>query len=142
MNLLTPLQQKVLNAFFSVPDLKKQFYLTGGTELSAFFLKHRLSDDLDFFTHAVSIESVERLIEDAWIGAGLRITKERSSPSYRRYRINRELQVDVVRDVDFRVGSPELQQNFMVDNLKNIAVNKVLAIYGRLALKEHEAEHW
>ena len=137
MNLLTPLQQKVLNAFFSVPDLKKQFYLTGGTALSAFFLKHRLSDDLDFFTHAVSIESVERLIEDVWTGAGLHVTKERSSPSYRRYRINRELQVDVVKDVDFRVGSPELQQNFMVDNLKNIAVNKVLAIYGRLDAKDY-----
>ena len=120
-----------------MPDLKKDFYLTGGTALSAFFLKHRLSDDLDFFTHATSVEAVERLIEDAFANAGFDVKKERSSPSYRRYRINRELQVDVVKDVDFRIGSPELHKNFMVDNLKNIAVNKVLAIYGRLDAKDY-----
>ena len=28
------------------------FYLTGGTALSAFYLHHRLSEDLDFFTES------------------------------------------------------------------------------------------
>lgn len=137
MEVLTPLQQSVLTAFFSVSELKKQFYLTGGTALSAFYLQHRLSDDLDLFTHEVEIHAIERIVDDAFRAAGLRATKLAGSPSYRRYRIQDELQVDLVKDVDFRIGSPELREDFMVDNPKNIAVNKVAAIYGRLDPKDY-----
>lgn len=137
MEILTPLQQKVLTAFFSVAELKKQFYVTGGTALSAFYLQHRLSDDLDFFTHGMKIHTIERLIEDAFKCAGLRAVKLAGSPSFRRYLIADELQVDVVEDVDFRIGTPELRGDFMVDNPKNIAVNKVTAIYGRLDPKDY-----
>jgi hypothetical protein len=36
-----------------LPDeIQRNFYLTGGTALSAFYLGHRLSEDLDFFTDA------------------------------------------------------------------------------------------
>jgi predicted nucleotidyltransferase component of viral defense system len=43
--ILTPLQEAVLHALFSLTDA---FYLTGGTALSAYYLEHRLSIDLDF----------------------------------------------------------------------------------------------
>jgi predicted nucleotidyltransferase component of viral defense system len=33
-------------------EILKNFYLTGGTALSAFYLGHRLSEDMDFFTDA------------------------------------------------------------------------------------------
>lgn len=137
MTILTPLQEKVLNAFFSAPELKRQFYLTGGTALAAFYLGHRVSDDLDLFTHALEIHAIERVIEDAWKQAGLRVKRERASPTFRRYRIQEALQVDVVKDVDFRIGAPELREAFMVDHPKNIAVNKVTAIYGRLEPKDY-----
>ena len=55
VKILTELQKKMLEIFFSVPELKEHFYLTGGTALSAFYLQHRLSDDLDLFTHSVDI---------------------------------------------------------------------------------------
>src|SRR3989338_1192481 len=106
MKILTPLQHKVLEIFFDVPDLKRHFHLTGGTALAAFYLQHRLSIDLDFFTHSIAIHEVEKLIEDTFKSKGLALEKERSSPTYRRYRIDGELQVDVVRDADFRIGAP------------------------------------
>jgi predicted nucleotidyltransferase component of viral defense system len=137
MNILTPLQEKVLQVFFSVPELKKKFYLTGGTALAAFYLKHRLSEDLDLFTHSLPIDSVERIIEDAWKKAKLKVKRERASATFRRYLIQNELQVDVVQDIDFRIGAPELRGTFMVDHTKNIAVNKVTAIYGRLEPKDY-----
>ncbi|MDO8519817.1 MAG: nucleotidyl transferase AbiEii/AbiGii toxin family protein, partial [Deltaproteobacteria bacterium] len=115
----------------------QHFYLTGGTALAGFYLKHRFSDDLDFFTHSIEISQIDRLFEDTIRGAGFKLEKERSSPTYRRYRIDGELQIDIVRDIDFRVGAPELLQNFMVDTPKNIAVNKVTAIYGRLEPKDY-----
>lgn len=137
MEILTDLQKKVLAVFFSVRELKQHFYLTGGTALSAFYLKHRLSDDLDLFTHSADLEMAARSFEDAFQIANIPFAKERSSPTFRRYRIEDSLQVDLVRDVDFRAGSPQLIGDFMVDSPLNIAVNKVLAIYGRLDPKDY-----
>lgn len=137
VKVLTELQEKVLDIFFSKLFLKEHFYLTGGTALSAFYLEHRISDDLDFFTHSVDIEEAAILFEDALSEAGQEYVKERSSPTFRRYKVKNELQVDIVRDVDFRIGAPQLKGGFMVDCLRNIALNKVLAIYGRLDPKDY-----
>lgn len=49
MGLLNSDQQKWLSFFAQLPD-SKIFFLTGGTALSEFFLGHRYSYDLDFFT--------------------------------------------------------------------------------------------
>lgn len=137
MKILTELQQNILDLFFSVKEFKKHFYLTGGTALSAFYLKHRLSDDLDFFTHSLDLDSIDKEFEALLNKKKYPFMKERSSPTFRRYRINKELQVDLVRDIDFRVGVPELVEKFMIDNPKNIAVNKITAIYGRLDPKDY-----
>ena len=49
---LTPLKMEFLNAFFAeIQD----FFLTGGTALSVFYLQHRRSYDLDF----VSLRNVD-----------------------------------------------------------------------------------
>lgn len=47
--LLTPVQRSFLSAFAGLPD-QSNFYLTGGTALAEFYLGHRLSLDLGFFT--------------------------------------------------------------------------------------------
>lgn len=47
---LTPIQRVIFDNFSKTSSLKKKFYLTGGTALSAFYLNHRESEDLDFFT--------------------------------------------------------------------------------------------
>ncbi|MGB9700575.1 MAG: nucleotidyl transferase AbiEii/AbiGii toxin family protein [Thermodesulfobacteriota bacterium] len=47
--LLTAIQKKFLTIFSSLPDAQK-FYFGGGTALAEFYLGHRLSYDLDFFT--------------------------------------------------------------------------------------------
>lgn len=46
--ILTPAQVAFLKAF-AKSDLARTFRFTGGTALSAFYLAHRLSEDLDFF---------------------------------------------------------------------------------------------
>lgn len=48
--ILTEKQELLIN---HLPDeIQTNFYLTGGTALSAFYLGHRFSEDLDFFTDA------------------------------------------------------------------------------------------
>lgn len=47
--ILTPLQKEFIEILASLPD-KDQFYLAGGTALAEYYLGHRLSFDLDYFT--------------------------------------------------------------------------------------------
>ncbi len=49
-SILTPLQRRALDWVADQPALPKQFYLSGGTALAEFYLHHRLSEDLDFFS--------------------------------------------------------------------------------------------
>jgi hypothetical protein len=46
-NTLSSLQISVLKAFFA---REREFFLTGGAALAGFYLGHRVTDDLDFFT--------------------------------------------------------------------------------------------
>jgi len=48
--------QKILLEYFSKEDFINDFYLTGGTALAAFYLNHRYSEDLDFFTEKENID--------------------------------------------------------------------------------------
>lgn len=38
------------------------FYLVGGTALSLFYFKHRISEDLDFFTQKFNFKKIERIM--------------------------------------------------------------------------------
>ena len=49
MEILTPFQKELLRVIGN-SNLADNFYLTGGTALAAFYLQHRYSEDLDFFT--------------------------------------------------------------------------------------------
>lgn len=49
-NRILTTQQKEFLTAFARSDLRQAFRLTGGTALSAFYLEHRLSEDLDFFS--------------------------------------------------------------------------------------------
>ena len=48
--ILSPLQNKFIGLFAKNKILTRRFYLTGGTALAAYYLQHRYSEDLDFFS--------------------------------------------------------------------------------------------
>jgi len=50
IQILTARQKKVLSFVKENPYLTDRFYFTGGTALSYYYLHHRLSEDLDFFS--------------------------------------------------------------------------------------------
>lgn len=49
--ILTESQRQVIKYISEDKTLSDQFYLAGGTALAAYYLNHRYSDDLDFFTN-------------------------------------------------------------------------------------------
>lgn len=48
--ILTTHQKKFIECVANHLTFKSFFYLTGGTALAAFYLNHRYSEDLDFFS--------------------------------------------------------------------------------------------
>lgn len=133
--ILTSLQKEALNLLFSEERFSKIFYLTGGTALSAFFLNHRHSDDLDFFTNAPDIDFLFPLLKKFERQGKLVI--ESRTPQYIRTRFRGELKTDFVQDVPFRVGVPFSHRHWKIDTLENITLNKVSAIQGRLDVKDY-----
>ena len=48
--ILSENQVKVLEIISQSKNICQSFYLTGGTALAEFYLQHRFSEDLDFFS--------------------------------------------------------------------------------------------
>src|SRR3990167_8967517 len=118
--ILTPIQKEALDLLFSEEQFSKIFYLTGGTALSAFFLEHRHSDDLDFFTNAPDIDFLLPLLKKFEQQGKLAI--ESRTPQYIRTRFKGELKTDFVQDVPFRVGVPFSHGHWKIDALENISL--------------------
>jgi len=59
--ILTPKQLEFLELVKVEPEITKRFYLTGGTALAEFYLKHRLSEDIDLFTEENEVD--QKLVE-------------------------------------------------------------------------------
>lgn len=134
-NLLTPLQQRFLQVFVQLPD-QKQFYLTGGTALAEFYLGHRLSYDLDFFTGEDGLVmpisfQLEKLLKEN----ELDFQVVRRFASYVEFSISygsETLKIDLALDSPFRFESPVLcSPGIQVNNFTDICTDKLLAYYGR-----------
>ena len=61
-NILTKLQSDFLREF-GKEEISKNFYLTGGTLLAAYYLGHRYSEDLDLFTDKDPDEIIDKIHE-------------------------------------------------------------------------------
>jgi len=49
-SILTPFQKTIFSVIVGEKFFKENFYFSGGTALAEFYLSHRYSEDLDFFT--------------------------------------------------------------------------------------------
>ena len=135
MEILTSLQQQVLNAFFAEEAFSRAFYLTGGTALAAFYLHHRYSDDLDFFTNNEDVGFLWPMVQS--LASHLNFEMESRTPQFVRLRFGEGLKVDFVQDVPFRAGVPIRHGAWQVDSLENITLNKISAVQGRLDVKDY-----
>lgn len=142
MEILTDLQRKVLLQFSRLPD-KEAFYLTGGTALSAIFLKHRRSNDLDFFTYTEElIQPLSLKLEASLIEEGLKVGRLRAFHSFVELSVSSENDSTVVHfalDSPFRFEEPsEFDEVFgvKVDSFIDIATHKLLALFGRAELRD------
>lgn len=142
LEILTNLQKRVLVLFNEIPD-KETFYLTGGTALSAFFLKHRKSLDLDFFTDIEELISpFSQHLETYLKKEGLGVERLRGFHSFVELSVKSSEDSTIIHlalDSSFRLEQPFKSEDFpelRIDNLTDIAANKLLALFGRAALRD------
>lgn len=126
---LYSLQDKVLAIVFQV---QSEFYLTGGTCLSRFYIEKRYSDDLDFFTnqsprYSFEIKKIKKALEE-----NFSLTTEVQSKDFTRFKVDGLLQLDFVNDISFRYKDIVVDENnYLLDNIENILSNKITAVIGR-----------
>ncbi len=135
MQILTKLQEEMLKIFGSTQE-SNLFHLTGGTALAAFYLRHRLSKDLDFFTGEEEIIGYfgERL-KGNLEAIGIKTQTIRKFKSFFEILASKEeinVPIHLALDSPFRFEEPqETSFGVRVDSLMDIATNKLLTVFGR-----------
>lgn len=140
--ILYPHQTTLLSLFFTSP-FGKSFFFTGGTALAAFYLKHRESQDLDFF----SLKPFDTLAFSTTMQEIADKTRSTMSISIRSQTYNEIFlenkkegwtqKIDIVQEQPKHFGEIKYIDNIPVDSLINIATNKILAVFGRLEPKDY-----
>jgi hypothetical protein len=134
------LKRDFLVRFF---ERSQAFFLTGGSALGIFYLEHRLSYDLDFFT-AESGPVDWHVLANSVRGIAAAIQAEvhtiTASPDFHRFELvrgaERELLDFVIERVPQVDSRKERYGNIRVDTLREIMVNKVCALIGRTEIKD------
>jgi hypothetical protein len=118
-----------------LPD-KAQFYLTGGTALAEYYLGHRLSFDLDFFTGVNDfVLPVSYQIEAICQKKGLNLHVVRRFSSFVQFLFEKDtesLKIDLALDSPYRLApTVESPDGILVNNYTDLRVDKLLAYFGR-----------
>ncbi|MEK7560778.1 MAG: nucleotidyl transferase AbiEii/AbiGii toxin family protein [Patescibacteria group bacterium] len=139
-SLLTDEQKTILKCVFEEPRLG-DFYLSGGTALAAFHLRHRVSDDLDFFSYTeVDGQFVQNFTE------ALRRKIAARSVAYDRLYDRRLftfiLTADQILKIEFthypflQLEQPETHDGIRVDGKRDLAANKLMTMLDRFDPKD------
>lgn len=140
--ILLPHQIEILRLFFG-SNFGKQFFLTGGTGLSAFYLAHRDSKDFDFFSiNSFDGQQIRVAINEIAQKMGCEVLPKVTSDTYHEiYLENKQngwtQRIDIVKEQPKRFGDIVEIDGVRVDSLENIGSNKIAAIFGRLEIKDY-----
>ena len=138
--IFTKEQQIVFDQISSNNFICSNFYFTGGTALSNFYLQHRLSEDLDFFsTKTFQIDEIEKFIQQFINRYSCNYSMEHRGPVYI-YLIQFKNGVSI--KLDFSHYPYQLlikgliRRGIIIDSLFDIAVNKLETINQRASAKD------
>ena len=135
-------EQKIILAGIRQSDfLKDNFYFTGGTALSAVYLKHRYSEDLDFFSY--------NQFDFREIADFLRYSGKIHNFTWRTQTVGfahfctlyfpqgKKLKVDFAKYPYKQLAKPVIKYGLEIDSLLDIAVNKLSLLSQRIEVKDY-----
>jgi len=126
-------EQKDLLLHFNHTPLTSIFYLTGGTALSAFYLYHRRSDDLDFFTaEDVEIEPILSFLNSIPGKKGIKYERKYDRRIFLlEYPHGSFLKVEFTRYPFKHIAPLKKYANMWVDSIQDILANKLISMTDR-----------
>jgi len=136
----TSIQKFIFDEFVNNPRLSKKFYFTGGTALSAIYLHHRESEDLDFFSQnefdSIDIDLFIESISKRLKVKPILIQRERT----RIYRLMKGKELTIKIDFAYypykRIKRGVNVEGATVDSIQDIATNKLHTITARTEVKD------
>ncbi|TSC92282.1 MAG: hypothetical protein CEN89_771 [Candidatus Berkelbacteria bacterium Licking1014_7] len=130
---LNKFQKTILKELANSP-LKDNFYWTGGTALAFFYLKHRLSYDIDLFSNKQFEYTVVKKLVDK-IAKATKINKIEEKKIHDRWEFlisnDQNIRIDFVFYDHKQINPRKQWQGVWVDSLEDMAANKTLALIDR-----------
>lgn len=134
-------QLLILRAIGKDKFIAENFYLTDGTALAGFYLCHRISEDLDFFTEKeFDVSAITVFFRKH--KKQLNISKVDYQQSYNRNLFFLHLPKEVIK-TEFtyfpfpRIDETVFEKGIKIDSALDIAVNKLFTIYQRTADRDY-----
>ncbi len=136
----TSKQASLFNQIIGEKYIQDNFYFTGGTALSYFYLRHRYSEDFDFFSkQEIDIDKIQFLMSELGKKNNFTFTAQFKEVVYicqANYSDGVSIRIDFGHyPYDF-VEKGRTYKYIYVDSLLDIAVNKITAIQRRTQSKD------
>lgn len=139
-SILTKRQKDILDEIGRYKEINERFYFSGGTALSEIYLRHRYSDDLDFFTpDKFETQSIFNFLNLLSTKYHFSIQTQFVDPVYI---CNLSFKDGEILKLDFgfypfkQLRTTEKYLALRVDSLVDLAVNKVLTVTQRTQVKD------
>lgn len=142
VQITTPNQTRILDLVAGNRSLSQNFYYTGGTALSEYYLKHRYSQDLDFFSGEKIEQELILSLMNEWAAAlDFRFTSRFVEVVYRfdlRFSDSESFKVDFSHYPYPRIEkSGKKYKSLDIDSLRDMAANKLLTVNQRTDAKDY-----
>jgi predicted nucleotidyltransferase component of viral defense system len=131
------MQKQILNVFSREA---RHFALAGGTALELYYLQHRFSSDLDFFSPKYDVTEIQNLLSAFENNVNTTISLESDLTAGEKARVrfytlpvrgsSRPLKIDFVEDVFFAKPMIRKIEGVRVYSVENIYFQKIAAISG------------
>lgn len=132
-------QKKVIGVLLAESDFKN-FYLSGGTALAAYYLNHRISDDLDFFSQMaiepIALHNLAKIIKEKLNIGEMRFSKIYDRNLFFYSTDQEEFKIEFTQYPFSQLELPETFDGLSVDSKYDIAVNKLAAVLDRFDPKD------
>lgn len=131
--ILSRQQKRIFSLLSNIEIITDNFYLSGGTALSEFYLHHRYSEDLDFFSeNEFEIQGIISALKT--IQKKAEIKKFDLQKSFNRNLIFLHCKNEIIKtEFTFfpfaQIEKGPYENRLRIDSLMDIAVNKIFTIY-------------
>lgn len=141
-SILTPFQKEVFLTVVEEKLIRDNFYFSGGTALAEFYLKHRYSEDLDFFTdREFSYPQIIAMLKPQMDNLGVDGFESRSAGGAKLFFLKKADQTKLKVEFNYfpfkRLKKGQEFHRVAIDSLLDIAVNKLNAILSRQHARDY-----